>query len=560
MKNRKISLRFMLTVMAVVPMIVAIIGLAVASVRTISDKLEENTLEELLVAAQGLESYYEYDLLNDNGLTDGFVEYNPEEYIDRILDKTGINLTLFKDNIRFMTSLRNEDGSRNEGTESSAEVWAEVKAGKDYSSKSVVIGGEDYYVYYLPLVGADGSVVGMAFAGKPAGQIRKAERDITLIILIISVILIIIFGALALVVAAYIADPIRSTAENIQRLSDGDVNVESDASSPIKETSILIESTNSLSEALSDIVKRIAGSMDELYGIIGTTTDLANESSSSTSQISNAMNGLADTTEQMAQSVQDINNNIIDMGNIVEEARNTVGTLMASSGNMESANRDALECINNIIESSGKSVSAVQKISGDIRDTNESVVKIAEMVSLITEIAEQTNLLALNASIEAARAGESGRGFSVVADNIKTLAEQSGASANEIKAIVEEISRLSRACVDQAENVMAIIEEEQELLDKAKGQFNTLNDEINSSVNNIHTVDTITARLGEIKTTVISAVSDLSAVSEETSATNEEVTASAQLVAGNVSDVSTSMGDMNTSADELKGAISFFKG
>ena len=107
---------------------------------------------------------------------------------------------------------------------------------------------------------------------------------------------------------------------------------------------------------------------------------------------------------------------------------------------------------------------------------------------------------------------------------------------------------------------MAIIEEEQELLDKAKGQFNTLNDEINSSVNNIRTVDNITARLGEIKTTVISAVSDLSAVSEETSATNEEVTASAQLVAGNVNDVSVSMGEMNTSADELKGAISFFKG
>ena len=79
------------------------------------------------------------------------------------------------------------------------------------------------------------------------------------------------------------------------------------------------------------------------------------------------------------------------------------------------------------------------------------------------------------------------------------------------------------------------------------------------TIGNIQTVENITGRWGEIKNTIISSISDLSAVSEETSATNQEVSASAHLDAGNVSDVSTSMGNMNSSADELKGAISFFK-
>lgn len=63
----------MLITMVLVPMIVAIIGLAITSIRTISSKLEETTLEELLVAAQGLEGYYEYDLVNDNDLVAGNV-------------------------------------------------------------------------------------------------------------------------------------------------------------------------------------------------------------------------------------------------------------------------------------------------------------------------------------------------------------------------------------------------------------------------------------------------------------------------------------------------------
>ena len=383
MKEKKVSLRVMLITMVLVPMIVAIIGLAITSIRTISSKLEETTLEELLVAAQGLEGYYEYDLVNDNDLVDGFIEYNPEEYIDAIYSKTGIHLTLFKENIRFMTSLRNADGTRNEGTESSAEVWAAVSSGKDYSSTSVVIGGTDYYVYYLPLKGSDGKVAGMAFAGKPATQIQQAKRGIALTIVIISAILVAIFTALAFFVAKKIADPISATAENIQKLSDGDVNIELDAQSMVKETTILIDSTNSLTDALKNIVRKIYGSMDDLYGLIGSTTDLANESSNSTTQISSAMNGLAETTEHMANSVQDINENALDMGNIVEEAQNTVSILIESSGNMEKANKDALDRINNIINSSEKSVSAVQNISESINNTNDAVTKIAEMVNLI---------------------------------------------------------------------------------------------------------------------------------------------------------------------------------
>ena len=555
----KLSMRLMLTLFALLPMAVLAIILVIVTVRVTTSNLEENTKDELRIATMGLRAYYEYDLINDNDLVDGFIEYDPEDYIDTVHDKTGVELTLFKDNVRFMTSLRNADGSRNEGTTASDAVWAEVSKGNDYYSDDVVIGGVDYYVYYMPLT--DGKTVyGMAFSGKPADKIKAAERNTIMLIILITSACAAAFVILALLYAnKVLVAPFKDAVKGIESLSDGDVNVNVDAQSGVKEITTLIDSTNKLSSTLSGIVADIQNAMDSLYAIIGSTTTLAEESSGSSFQISEAMNDLANSTEMMATSVQDINTNVIDMGNIVENAQATVRTLTDSAQNMEAANSGALACIEDIAESSNQSAQAVDSIADSINSTNEAVNKITDMVNMITSIASQTNLLALNASIEAARAGEAGKGFAVVADNIKNLAAQSSESADEINVIVSEISKLSNACVEQASTVKQYIAEEQGLLDQTKVQFDTLNGEIQASVDNIATVNSITDQLGTIKDTIVNAISDLSAVSEETSATNQEVTASTNVVTSNVTDVSNSMNEMNSLADNLKHAISFFK-
>lgn len=106
-----------------------------------------------------------YDLTNDHTL------------IDRIKQNTDLDVTLFYQNTRILTTILNKDGERIVGTGAPSNVMTDVfETGKAKFYTNVLIHSSTYFSYYAPLTNSDGAVAGMLFVGKPTNEVDAYVR------------------------------------------------------------------------------------------------------------------------------------------------------------------------------------------------------------------------------------------------------------------------------------------------------------------------------------------------------------------------------------------------
>jgi methyl-accepting chemotaxis protein len=157
------------------------------------------------------------------GLVSTGTRLDNSELLDALKTIYHTDLTIFLDNIRIATTIKN-NGERVIGTELDPKIADIVLNQKSSFSGDATILGEEYITYYMPIFAPDNSAMGVLFAGQSITQFYADLNRIILLVVIISLaaIIIVVFMSF-LIVKGSVTRQIKSTAGLANALASGDL-------------------------------------------------------------------------------------------------------------------------------------------------------------------------------------------------------------------------------------------------------------------------------------------------------------------------------------------------
>ena len=554
MKKRKLSFLATIMLMGLIPMLVAAVTISIVAVYKTKNNLEERVYLQLQACAISVREYFEWDI-SENILE---VDEDSLGFIDSLTEQD-VDLTLFLEDERFITSIYKEDGERNIGTKASDGIWDLVKQGKDYYTNGTVIGGKEYYVYYIPVCNEDGEAVGMAFAGMPESLVKENITSNTKSMVLAAVCIAIFCILISVFIGLNIRKSIIGIADYTHELSSGSLGVDTGCTSNISEISTLIDSAENLQDNLKNIISEVDDKAERLTQNVKTIHDGIEVSNNASEGIVRAVNELSEGSMHIAESVQNTAASMQNVGESISSIAESATTTEAGAREIEVLNNEAKDNLSHLINANKNTVTISEDVVMGINEANAAIENIRKAADAITNIAGQTSMLALNASIEAARAGEAGKGFAVVASSIQNLAGESDSSAKEIQKIINEIIMKSQNNVQLANQIKDAIDSEGNALVTVSDSFDKVSDRIQSTVNTIHNISTEIGALNQDKEKVLDEISSLSSISEENTASCQETTASIEQLRENIEKISIQATDTDNISEELKESVAYFK-
>lgn len=553
---KKPKLPFLATSMLIglIPLFIASITISLAAIYKMKSNLEEDVYLRLRVAAISVREYFEWDI-NEDILE---VDDVSLDFIDSCKDQD-IELTLFLEDVRFITSIYTEEGERNIGTKSAEGIWETVSQGKEYYAEGTVIGGKEYYVYYIPVYANSEEIVGMAFAGMPESIVGDSIAENTRTIVVVFLFVAAICVAAIIVAGLKIRKPIVGIADYTHLLSKGNLGIDVANASSIKEISTLIDSAETLHSNLKNIISEVDDKTGRLYQNVKMIHSGIQTSNQATEGIVDAVNELSKGSVHIAESVQSTAQSMQNVGDSILSIAESAVVTEKEAQEIETISNEAKDNLSLLMNANKNTVIISEDVVTGIDEANEAIEHIRKAADAITKIASQTSMLALNASIEAARAGEAGAGFSVVAASIQNLAGESDKSAKEIQTIIDEIIEKSQNNVQLANQIKEAVDSEGNALATVSDSFDKVNDKIHITVDTIHNISKEIDALNQDKEKVLEEVSSLSAVSEENTASCQETTESIKELRENIEMINCQTTDTNNISEELKGSVSYFK-
>ncbi len=480
------------------------------------------------------------------------------ELIDYIGGLTGNTATIFMNDTRVTTNVKDSSGNRAVGTKVSEAVKAVVlQKGDTYLGEAEVV-GQKFQTAYEPIRNAEGDIIGIWYMGASKEFVSDMVWDTQKGMILIAIAAIFISFLQAMRVANNFVQSIDQISQGVQYAANSDFTHRLD-----------VERDDELGE-LASSYNRMVGTLGELTKGVDKTAQVI---LTSVKDLDVATSEQAKASDYMATTVDHISDGSANQSRALEETVDIVATvnerIVHIAENALAAYESSRQSVNiadNGKQKIGATITQMERVNAQsnqtattMRTLGEHSQEIGNIVGIISGIAEQTNLLALNASIEAARAGEHGRGFAVVADEVRKLAEQSAHSTGQIVNLVQNIQAEIDKAIGEVENNVGSIKEGVLSVKQANELFENLSHasddvslkikDISSAVDNIEKISKTLVEKTDIAYQVARQTADdtqnMASMSEEQSATLEEISAT--------------VSHMSNIAEELKGQLAEFR-
>jgi len=336
--------------------------------------------------------------------------------------------------------------------------------------------------------------------------------------------IIFVMVGIALFIARGISAPLTSISTNMEKLANGDHDIETAHQDDQSEIGMLARTMVVFKERTLEMAtlreKQAETEQQAAEQQQRERRELADKFESS-------VGGLISTVSSSAEQLQSAAQGMSSNAELANSETDTVSKASSTASESVQAVATAAEqlssSISEISRQVGKSaqiateaVDEAQKTNTIVKGLSGAADKVGDVINLITDIAEQTNLLALNATIEAARAGEAGKGFAVVASEVKNLANQTAKATEEIGA---QIGAIQSATSNAAEAI----------------------DGISETISN----------MDEITTSIAAAVEEQGAATSEISRNAELAAVSTTEVSSSISSVSSAVGQTGDASSEV---------
>ncbi len=321
-----------------------------------------------------------------------------------------------------------------------------------------------------------------------------------------------------------------------------------------------------IASVVNHVISDIRSLIESFFNLSLSITQASRKVTSTSDNASSAIEEIAKTIDEIAKGASSqaeeaqigvqVVDKLSDQINFVYESYSGITN---ETNKIIDLNTVGLKAVTTLRDKSKETYETSEKIFAVVENLTNTTKDIGLFVESIENIAEQTNLLALNAAIEAARAGEAGKGFAVVADEVRKLADQSRKSTEEINNMMQSIQEESALAISSMEIMKKVSQEQNLAVDKTNSSFSDIANAIDYIVAKINDVNKAVIKMQEDKSEVISAIENISSVSQQTAASSEEVAATTENQLKTLDDMKIASQSLNQLVKQLDEKLKKYK-